>query len=138
MVKLLLFRFRVTNLRLKNKKFHFELLTRWVHFYFLTFELRRWKLINEKNSFNITVWMSVNPQRSILLLRFLRTSYNSMPWGFPAMLKSRSGIDMVSRDGDLSYLCLLATFLLVPETFKFKIFEAWLPATCNNGRVIKY
>ena len=38
MVKLLFFRFPVTNLRLKNKKFNFELLTRWVYFYFLTFE----------------------------------------------------------------------------------------------------
>ena len=29
--------FRVTNSRLKNKKNHFELLTRWVHFSLLTF-----------------------------------------------------------------------------------------------------
>ena len=42
MVKLLFFRFRVTQSRLKNKKIHFDLLTRWVHFYFLTFELRTW------------------------------------------------------------------------------------------------
>ena len=35
MVKLLIFRFRITNSKLKNKKFHFELLTRWVHFIFL-------------------------------------------------------------------------------------------------------
>ena len=40
MVKLLFFRFRVTNSRLKNKQFHFELLTRWVNFYFFTFELQ--------------------------------------------------------------------------------------------------
>ena len=31
MVKLLFFRFRVTNSRLKNEKFHFELLTRWLN-----------------------------------------------------------------------------------------------------------
>ena len=31
--------------------------------------------------------MSVNPQKSILLLRFLRTSYNSMSWGCEGMLK---------------------------------------------------
>ena len=40
LVKLLYFRFRATNSRLKNKKLHFESLTRWLHFYFLTFELR--------------------------------------------------------------------------------------------------
>ena len=40
MVKLLYFRFWVTNLKLKNKKFHFELLAQWVHFYFFTFELQ--------------------------------------------------------------------------------------------------
>ena len=34
MVKLLFFRFRVTNSRLKNKKIRFELLARWVHFVF--------------------------------------------------------------------------------------------------------
>ena len=37
MVKLLLFCFRVTNSRLKNKNFHFELLTRWVHFFIFSF-----------------------------------------------------------------------------------------------------
>ena len=31
MVKLLLLRFRLTNSRLKNKKIHFQSLTRWVH-----------------------------------------------------------------------------------------------------------
>ena len=60
MAKLLFFRFRVTNLMLRNKTFHFEFLTRWVHFYFFTFELWTWrimnlKLINEKNSLIITV-----------------------------------------------------------------------------------
>ena len=40
MVKLIVFRFRVTNSKLKNNKFHFDLPTRWVHIYFLTFELR--------------------------------------------------------------------------------------------------
>ena len=43
MVKLLLFfRFRVINSRLKDGKFHFELLTRLVNFNFLTFELQTW------------------------------------------------------------------------------------------------
>ena len=41
MVKLLFFRFRVTNSQLKNKKIHFELLTQWVDFYFLTFGYER-------------------------------------------------------------------------------------------------
>ena len=41
-VKLLLFCFRVTKSRLVNKKFHFEFLTRWVNFCFLTFKLRTW------------------------------------------------------------------------------------------------
>ena len=34
--------------------------------------------------------------------------------------------------GNLSYLCLGTTFLLVPETFKFKHFVMSLPATYNN------
>ena len=33
MIKLLFFHFRVTNSKLKDKKIHFELLTRWVHFF---------------------------------------------------------------------------------------------------------
>ena len=36
-------------------------------------------------------------------------------------------------DVNLSYLCLGATSLLVPETFKFKSFETWLPATTIMG-----
>ena len=43
---------------------------------------------------------------------------------------------MSPKDGNLSYLCLGATSLLVPETFKFKNFETWLPATNNNGPVV--
>ena len=46
-----------------------------------------------------------------------------MSWDLPGVLKSRSGMDMVPTDGNLSYLCLGATPLLVPETFKFKDFE---------------
>ena len=38
-------------------------------------------------------------------------------------------------DGNLSHLCLETMSLLVPETFKFKNFEMWLPATYNNGQV---
>ena len=36
-------------------------------------------------------------------------------------------------DRNLSYLCLVTTSLLVPETFKFKKFETWLPATHSKG-----
>ena len=32
-----------------------------------------------------------------LLLRFLRTSYNRVSWGCPGILKSRSGMDMISN-----------------------------------------
>ena len=55
------------------------------------------KLINEKNSLNITVWMFAKPQRLILLLRFLRTSHKSLSWGWPGMSKSSSGMDVVSN-----------------------------------------
>ena len=41
-------------------------------------------------------------------------------------------------NGNLSYLCLENTSLLVPETFKFKNFKTYFPATYNNGRVVKY
>ena len=41
-------------------------------------------------------------------------------------------------DWNVLYLCLGDTALLVQETFKFKNFETWLPATCNNVSVDKY
>ena len=41
-------------------------------------------------------------------------------------------------DGNLSYVCLGATSLLVPETFKVINFETWLPATYTNEHVVKY
>ena len=59
---------------------------------FSHFRVTRVKFINEKYSLNITLWMYMNPQKSILLLKFLRTSYNSISWGCPDMLKSRSGV----------------------------------------------
>ena len=40
--------------------------------------------------------MFVNSQKLILLLGFLRTFYNSMSWGCPDILKSSSGMDVVS------------------------------------------
>ena len=67
--------------------------------------------------------MSVNPYKSILLLRFLKASYNSMSWGYPDMLKRGVTCLWSPKDGNLSYLCLGTTSLLVPETFKFKNFE---------------
>ena len=66
MVKLLFYHFRVTNSRIKNKNFHFELLTQsWkiksftssyqlgLSFYFSTFELltRTWKILNYTSSY---------------------------------------------------------------------------------------
>ena len=39
--------------------------------------------------------MSMNPYKSILLLRFLRISYSSMSWSCSGMLKSRSVVDVV-------------------------------------------
>ena len=82
--------------------------------------------------------MFVNSWKSILLLRFLRTFYNSMSWGCPDILKSSSGMMWSPADGNLSYLCLVTASLLVPETFKSRNFEKLLPATYNKGRVVKY
>ena len=63
MVEILFFRFRVTNSRLKNKKFHVKLRTRWVSFYFLTFELRtevdKWKK-NLNISLNVREPLEIN------------------------------------------------------------------------------
>ena len=95
MVKLLFFCFQVTSL--KYKKFQFGLLTRLVNFYFFHFRITNVKLKHEKNPLNITVRMFVNPQKSIPLLRFLITSYNSISLGCSGMLKSRSNKDMVSN-----------------------------------------
>ena len=36
-------------------------------------------------------------QKSILLLRFLRTFYNSMSWGCPGIFESSRGMDVVSN-----------------------------------------
>ena len=41
--------------------------------------------------------MFVDPYKSILLLRFQRTSYNSMYWGCPGILKSSGGMDVISN-----------------------------------------
>ena len=67
--------------------------------------------------------MFVNPLKSILLLRFLRTSYNSMSRGCPDILKIAVAWMWSLTHGNLSYLCLRTTSLLVPDTFKFKNFE---------------
>ena len=64
---------------------------------FSHFRVKNVKLINEKISMNVTVWMSVNPQKSILFHRFLRISYNSISWGCLSTLKNRSGMDVVSN-----------------------------------------
>ena len=55
MVKPLFFHFWVTNSKLKNKKFHFELLTQWVDFCFSTYkrEVDKWKKFLEYYSLNV-------------------------------------------------------------------------------------
>ena len=90
------FPFWVTNWRLKNK-IHVKLLIRGVHLLYSQFWVINGKLITEKNYLNITVLMSVNSEKLILLPRFLRISYNSMSWGCPGMLKNGSGMDVVSN-----------------------------------------
>ena len=64
MVKVLFFGFWVTNSGLKNKKSNFELLTRWVTFYFFTFELRtwidKWKKYHKYYSSNIREPLEIN------------------------------------------------------------------------------
>ena len=59
-----------------------------------------------------------------------------MSWGGPGILKSSSGMDAISNrwESIITYLCLGTRSLLGTETFKFKNFEIWLPATYNNGR----
>ena len=46
-----LFHFRVTNSKLKNKNLHFELLTRWLNFYFFRFRVTNSR---EKKSLRVT------------------------------------------------------------------------------------
>ena len=65
-VKLLFFRFRVTNSRFKNKKFHFELPTRWVHS-FSHFRVTNVKLIYKKIPWILQLQNDID---SIILLRF--------------------------------------------------------------------
>ena len=75
-----------------------------MHFYFLTFELLR--------------------------PRSLRTSYNNISWGCPGMLKSRIGMDAVSKRWESIVSLFKGYIALVPETLK-----VWLPATYSNGCV---
>ena len=63
------------------------------------------------------------PSKSILVLRFLRTSYNSRSLGCPGILKSSTGTDVISKRQKSTYLCLGTASLLVTETFKFKNFK---------------
>ena len=41
--------------------------------------------------------MFVNPEKLIPFLIFLRIPYNGIPWGCPGILKSQSGMDVVSN-----------------------------------------
>ena len=118
------FCFRITNSKLKWKKNSLRVTNSIGALSFSDFQVTKMKLINKKNFLNVTVWMSVNTSKSILLYRFLRISYDSIMWS--------------PTDENLSHFCLGATSLFFPETFKFKNFETWLPATYNNGGVVKY
>ena len=78
--KLLIFYFRVTNSKLKNKKLHFELLTRRLNFFF-HFWVTNWKLKNKKLhselltcSWNI-INFTLSYQLDGLTLIFLLSSY---------------------------------------------------------------
>ena len=54
-VKLLLFFFRVTNSKLRNKRIQFELLSRWLDFYYFVLEL--WTQVKKYQiTFEITDW----------------------------------------------------------------------------------
>ena len=72
--------------------------------------------------------MSVNPLKSIPLLRDPRTSYNRMAWGCQSMLKFRSWLD-TGAYCNLSRHCLRDTSILVPWTFKYKVLMTLLIAT---------
>ena len=73
---------------------------------FSHFWVTKVNLINEKNSIDILVWMSADLCKSILLLRFLRISYNNMSWSCPGTLKSRSAMDVVFNRWE-SFISLL-------------------------------
>ena len=64
---------------------------------FFYFRVANVKLINGKKSFKYYSSNTVNAWKSITLLRSLRTPYDSMSWGLPGMLKSRSDLDVVSN-----------------------------------------
>ena len=103
MVKLLFFCFLVTNSRLKNKKFHFELLTRWVHFYFVTFELTNMKLINAKISLIISIskWYGLTHSItffvfSLLCCKYICDIYLSM-LDFNSLYKFNIFINKINR-----------------------------------------
>ena len=61
-----------------------------------------------------------------------------MPWGWPGTLKSSRQYGCGLQQMGIYHLCLGTTSLFVTETFKSKNFETWLPATYDNGRVVKY
>ena len=85
MVKLLFLCFRVTNSRLKNKTFHFELLTRWLNFSSLSIDehkVDKWKRILKCYSLNLRELLEID-----ITLRFLRTSSSIISLGCPDMLK---------------------------------------------------
>ena len=61
--------------------------------------------------------MSVNPWKSILLLRLQRISYNSMSWGCLGMLKNRSGMNVVSNRCNFVPKAIKKKLVLAPHDF---------------------
>ena len=105
---------------------------------FFHFRVTNMKLIGEKNPLNITVSMSVNLQKSIPLLRFLRTSYNRMSWDCPGMLKSRSGTDVVSNRWESIRSLFKGYISHRSRDIQDQFLITSLPATCSNERAVKY
>ena len=133
MVKLLFFRFQVTNSMSKKKKNSLRVTNPMSALSFSHIQVTIVKLINEKDYVDIPIWMFVNPLIHTLL-RPLRTSC-------PGIAQAYSKVNVARMwsptDGNLSYLCVGTASLLVSEIFQFKNFETWLPATYNNGYVVK-
>ena len=96
------------------------------------------KLINEKNPINMTVWMFVNPEKSIPFLIFLRTSYNIIPLGFPGMLNSRSDMDVVSNRWRSIRYFFRGCISLGSRDIQVQSFDHVTSYSLNDRCVVKY
>ena len=105
MGKLLLFHFRVTNTKLKNGKFNFGLLTRWVNFILFTFELQTqgWKI--KKCYFELLI-------RKMKEKKFSFRSHSKFPywneiWNSELSEKDVGILDFVILDTDLALVLFI-------------------------------